>query len=79
MGHVKGRRTDPGALRDLIAARGLTLRGFSASAGISYSSIKKVATGRRQLSDRLAHKAAQALGCIVDDFSYRPDDEEAAA
>ena len=79
MGHMKGRRTDPAALRRLILEQEMTLREVSVSTGLAYSFIKYVITGDRQLSDLSAHKVARVLRCNVDDFSTRPDSDQVAA
>jgi cyanate lyase len=79
MGHMKGRRTDPAALRGLILEQEMTLREVSVATGLAYSFIKYVIAGERQMSDLSAHKVARVLGCNVDDFSTRPESEQAAA
>lgn len=79
MGHMKGRITDPAVLRRLILEQEMTLREVSAATGLAYSFIKYVLAGERQLSDLSAHKLARVLGCNVEDFSSRPDQDERAA
>ena len=75
---MKGRITDPAALRRLILEQEMTLREVSVATGLAYSFIKYVITGERQLSDLSAHKVARVLGCHVDDFSTRPEHQAAA-
>lgn len=72
IGHMKGRRTDPAALLDLLLERGMTLIDLARTAGVSYSLIRYVMAGERQFSDLTAHKVAQALGCPVEAFSHHP-------
>lgn len=59
---------DPAALRDAIAARGVTAAGVSRYAGLkSKSFLSMLAGGQRQVcSRRIATRIAEALGVDVD-------------
>lgn len=76
---MKGRITEPAALRQLILEQEMTLREVSAATGLAYSFVKYVLAGERQLSDLSAHKVARVLTCSVEDFSSHPDQDDQAA
>lgn len=75
---MKGRLTDRAVLRRLLVERELTIRRLAVDAGLSYSLVRKVLAGERQLSDLTAHKVARVLGCPVETFSHHPAEEAAA-
>lgn len=63
------RLIDVGRLVALRADRGMTIRALSRASGVSYSMLKYVHKGERQLSDVTATRVAKALDCSVEDFS----------
>lgn len=69
IGHVKDRLIDVAALTALRADAGLTMIALARRANVSYSMIKKVHAGQRQVSDVNAVRIARALNCHPHDFT----------
>ena len=59
---------DPAALRRIRLQHGLSMRALATLSGVAYSTVKYAHTGRRRMSDVVAHKIATALGCRPEDF-----------
>jgi transcriptional regulator with XRE-family HTH domain len=67
---VKDRQIDVAALDALRADAGLTLLALARLTGISYSMLRKVHTGQRQVSLVSAVRIARALNCHHHDFTW---------
>ena len=76
---MHSRHTDGEALRRLIAERDLTHIALAKKAGVSYSHLKYVIAGERELSDRLAHRIARTLNVSVEEFTRPGRRPEAVA
>jgi transcriptional regulator with XRE-family HTH domain len=63
-------------LKDLRAARGMSLRELSEKAGVSYSYIKDLEHNRHTPSLRVAQRLARALGCHLDSLVWFDVDNE---
>lgn len=64
-------------MKEMRAARGLSLHGLEALTGIDYSALSRYENGRRQPSVRAAKTIASALGVSLD-FLVGDHDGEAA-
>jgi transcriptional regulator with XRE-family HTH domain len=74
---VKDRIIDGPAIRAIRTERGISRYEFARRSGVSVSYLKilegQPAEDSRQPSDRIAKILAEALGCTLDDISWRVD------
>ena len=78
-GHLRGWDVDVAALVRIVEDRGYTQMDLSRLSGLSYSHVRKVLSGDRNLSLPRARKLAEALGCDMDDFCHRRKPPNGAA
>jgi cyanate lyase len=72
MGHYEAMRShvvDPEALLKLRRERGMSLRQLRDATGLSWTFVKYVAKGQRNLSDTTAQLVADALGVDIEEFA----------
>jgi transcriptional regulator with XRE-family HTH domain len=72
MGHYEAMRShvvDPEALLKLRRDRGMSLRDLQLTTGLSWSFVKYVAKGERNLSDTTALLFSFALGVDINEFA----------
>lgn len=73
------RLIDPPRLVAIRANRGMTLKDLARTSGVSYTLLRYVQKGERELSDVTAVKVARALECAVEDFTVpKPRAEDQA-
>lgn len=66
-------RTDVDKLTALRHAKGWSLAELARQSDLAYSYIRKVNKGQTNLGKWAAPNVARALGCAVEDFTYRVD------
>jgi hypothetical protein len=67
---VRARRTDPEKLRDLLAKRRMSNKVFGELLKYrSASMVQYILSGDRDFGDDRAARAAEILGCAIEDFT----------